>query len=76
MATKRTGVADVVKNDMEKRFGTGEKIPEVDNMIQLNFRMKQSEYNRLMLVLNDEGKLFSQGVRSIIRDYLKRKGAI
>jgi len=76
MATKRE-TADNVKTDMEKRFPKDEQLqPVKDEMIQLAFRMKQSEYNKLMTLLDDEGKLFSQGVRSILRAYLKSKGAL
>ena len=75
MATKRE-TADNVKKDMEKRFPKEQEKPVKDEMIQLAFRMKQSEYNKLMVLLDDEGKLFSQGVRSILRAYLKQKGAL
>lgn len=76
MAVKRNTV-DNVKADMEKRFPKDEQLqPVKDEMLQLNFRMKESEYNKLMVLLDDEGKLFSQGVRSILRAYLKSKGAL
>lgn len=76
MAIKRD-TADNVKADMEKRFGPAPKLqPEKDEMKQFAFRMKESEYVKLMSLLDDEGLLFSQGVRKIVRDYLKRKGAL
>ena len=76
MATKRE-TADNVKTDMETRFPKDEQLqPVKDEMLQLNFRMKKSEYDKLMVLLDDEGKLFSQGVRSILRAYLKSKGAL
>jgi hypothetical protein len=76
MAVKRNTV-DNVKADMEKRFPKDEQLqPVKDEMLQLNFRMKKSEYDKLMVLLDDEGKLFSQGVRSILRAYLKSKGAL
>jgi hypothetical protein len=77
MAVKRNTV-DNVKADMEKRFPKEPEPgrPAKDKMLQLAFRMKESEYNKLMVLLDDEGKLFSQGVRSILRAYLKSKGAL
>ena len=75
MATKRE-TADHVKKDMEKRYPKEQDKPVKDEMLQLNFRMKKSEYDKLMYLLDDEGKLFSQGVRSILRAYLKQKGAL
>ena len=59
-----------------KKNKSNEEQSEKDEMLQLAFRMKQSEYNKLMVLLNDEGLLFSQGVRKIMRAYLKSKGVL
>ena len=76
MAIKRD-TADNVKADMEKRFGPAPELqPEKDDMKQYSFRMKESDIERLSRHFEDEGLLFSQGVRKIIRDYMHKKGLI
>ena len=76
MAMKRD-TADNVKADMEKRFPKVEnEKPVKDKMIQLNFRMKESEYKKLMAILDREGRLLSQGVRAIVREWLEKKNAL
>jgi len=73
MATKRE-TAETVKNDMEKRFPKEEdQKPVKDEMIQLNFRIRKSEHRKLMAILDKEGKLLSQGVRAIIREWLDKR---
>jgi len=75
MATKRE-TAEAVRADMEKRFPQEKPVKVKDEMMQVNFRMKKSEYAALMELLADDGLLFSQGIRRIVRAYLKQNGKI
>jgi len=76
MAIKRE-TADNVKADMEKRFGKAqEQQPGKDDMKQCNFRMKETDIDRLTRHFEDNGLLFSQGIRKVLREYMHKNGLI
>jgi len=51
-------------------------LDEKNGMKQYSFRMKESEFDLLMQIFDDSGLLFSQGLRKMVREYLKNHGKL
>ncbi len=63
-------------NEIPKAERKSETDKKADNMVQVNFKMDEKERDILYEHFKDDGHLPSQGMRKLVREYMKRKNLL